>query len=159
MALTTIQIEHRADAEREAIWALLADVTTWPQWGEWDDARLQSADPDGGPGVGAVRDLRLRRTRSIERVTEFEPPHRMAYALVGGNLPVRDYRGEVLLEAAPGGGTSITWRSTFRAKVPGTAGIVTRRLEPFLLETAQRLGAAAEAAGAAGTSAPEPAGA
>jgi hypothetical protein len=143
MALTTIEIEHVAHAEREAIWALLADVTTWPVWGEWDDARLRSPDPDGGPGVGAVRELRLRRTRSIEQVTTFDPPHRMTYALVGGNLPVRDYRGEVLLEAAPGGGTTITWRSTFRPKLPGTAGIVAGRLRPFLLETAQRLGDAA----------------
>ena len=44
MAATTIEIEHRADAEREAIWALLADVTTWADWGEWD-----SAAPAAGP--------------------------------------------------------------------------------------------------------------
>lgn len=146
MARTTIQIDHRADAEREAIWALLADVTTWADWGEWDTTRLKTAAPDGGPGVGAVRELHLGRTRSVERVTVFDAPHRLTYALVGGTIPVRDYEGEVLLEPAPGGGTTITWRSSFRPKLPGTAGIVERRLRPFLLETAQRLGAAAAAA-------------
>lgn len=154
MAATTIEIEHRADAEREAIWALLEDVTTWAGWGEWDSAELQQAAPDGGPGVGAIRDLRLKRTRSIERVTTFDPPHRLAYALVGGNLPVRDYRAEVLLEPAPGGGTTITWRSTFRPKVPGTAGVVTRRLEPFLLDAARRMGDAAANGAPAPASAP-----
>ncbi len=153
MAATTIEIEHRAEAEREAVWALLADVSTWADWGEWDSSVLKTAAPDGGPGVGAVRDLRLKRTRSIEQVTTFDPPHRLTYALVGGNLPVRDYRGEVLLEPAPGGGTTITWRSTFRPKVPGTAGVVTRRLEPFLLDTARRVGDAA----ASGAPAPAPA--
>ena len=147
MALTTIEIQHRADAGPEAIWALLADVDTWSDWGEWDSTRLQKPAPDGGGGVGAVRELHLKRTRSIERVTDFEPPHRMTYALIGGNLPVRDYRGEVLLEPAPGGGTTITWRSTFRAKLPGTAGIVANRLRPFLLDTARRVGEAAAGAG------------
>ena len=146
MARTTITIEHRAQADRDAIWALLADVTTWADWGEWDATRLQTAAPDGGPGVGAVRELHLGRTRSIERVTAFDPPHRMTYALVGGNIPVRDYEGEVLLEPAPGGGTTIRWRSTFRPKLPGTARIVEGRLRPFLLETAQRLGRAAAGA-------------
>ena len=67
----------------------------------------------------------------------------MTYALIGGNLPVRDYRGEVTLEPAPGGGTTITWRSTYRPKIPGTGGVVARRLEPFLLDTARRVGEAA----------------
>ncbi len=147
MAPTTIEIQHRADAGPDAIWALLADVDTWADWGEWDSTRLQKPAPDGGAGVGAVRELHLKRTRSIERVTDFEPPHRMTYALIGGNLPVRDYRGEVLLEPAPGGGTTITWRSTFRAKLPGTAGIVANRLRPFLLDTARRVGEAAAGAG------------
>lgn len=143
MAHTTIEIEHATSAAPEAVWALLADVTTWTDWGEWDAARLQREDATGGPGVGAVRELRLDRTRSVEQVTVFEPPRRLAYALVGGNIPVRDYRGEVTLEPAPGGGTTIRWRSTFKAKVPGTAGMVARKLRPFLQDTARRVGDAA----------------
>jgi len=143
MAHATIEIEHTTQASPEAVWALLADVTTWTDWGEWDAARLQREDPGGGPGVGAVRELRLQRTRSIERVTAFEPPNRLAYTLIGGNIPVRDYRGEVALEPAPDGGTTIRWRSTFKPKIPGTAGMVERKLRPFLQDTARRVGDAA----------------
>lgn len=147
MAHTTIEIDHTTIAAPEAVWALLADIATWTAWGEWDAARLKREDPAGGPGVGAVRELRLQRTRSVERVTAFEPPHRLAYALAGGNIPVRDYRGEVTLEPVPGGGTTIRWRSTFKPKLPGTAGMVERRLRPFLQDTARRLGDAAASPG------------
>lgn len=147
MAHTTIEIDHTTSAAPEAVWALLADIATWTAWGEWDAARLKREDSAGGPGVGAVRELRLQRTRSVERVTAFEPPHRLAYALVGGNIPVRDYRGEVTLEPVPGGGTTIRWRSTFKPKLPGTAGMVERRLRPFLQDTARRLGDAAASPG------------
>ena len=72
MAHTTIEIDHTTSAAPEAVWALLADIATWTAWGEWDAARLKREDPAGGPGVGAVRELRLQRTRSVERVTEFD---------------------------------------------------------------------------------------
>ncbi len=143
MALTTIETEHTTDAAPEAVWALLADVTTWTDWGVWDVARLRSADPSGGPGVGAVRELRVERTRSIEEVVVFDAPRRLEYALVGGNIPVRNYRGTVTLEPTPSGGTTIRWASSFRAKLPGTAGMIERKLRPFIQDTARRLGDAA----------------
>ena len=46
-------------------------------------------------------------------------------------------------EKRTGGGTSITWRSTFRAKVPGTGGIYRRELGKFIKQTVDGLAAAA----------------
>ena len=143
MAITTIETEHTTSASPEAVWAILADVTTWTDWGVWDVARLRSADPSGGPGVGAVRELKVERTRSIEKVVAFEPPSRLEYALVGGNIPVRNYRGVVTLEPTPTGGTTIRWSSTFKAKLPGTTGMIVNKLQPFIADTARRLGDAA----------------
>ena len=143
MAPTTIETEHTTAAAPDAVWALLADVTTWTDWGVWDVARLRTADPSGGGGVGAVRELRVERTRSIEKVVTFDPPHRLEYALVGGNIPVRNYRGIVTLEPTPSGGTTIRWASTFRAKLPGTTGMIVGKLQPFIADTARRLGDAA----------------
>lgn len=145
MASTTIETEHTTDAAPTAVWALLADVTTWTDWGVWDVARLRSADPSGGPGVGAVRELRVERTRSIEKIVTFDAPHRLEYALVGGNIPVRNYRGVVTLEPTPAGGTTIRWTSTFKAKLPGTTGMIVGKLQPFIADTARRLGDAAAA--------------
>ena len=150
MARTTIETDHTTDAAPEAVWALLADVTTWTDWGVWDVARLRSEAPSGGPGVGAVRELRVERTRSIEKVVTFEPPRLLEYALVGGNIPVRGYRGTVALEPTPSGGTTIRWSSTFKAKLPGTTGMIVGKLQPFIADTARRLGDAAQTLSAPG---------
>jgi len=147
MARTTIDTEHTTDASPEAVWALLADVSTWTDWGVWDAARLKREDPSGGPGVGAVRELRVDRTRSVEQVVAFEPPRHLAYTLVGGNIPVRNYRGEVTLEPTAAGGTTIRWTSAFNAKLPGTGGMIERKLRPFIADTARRLGDAAAGSG------------
>ncbi len=58
---------------------------------------------------------------------------------------MRNYRGEVTLEPTPSGGTTIHWTSTFKPRIPGTAGMVAQKLGPFLQGTARRLGDAAEA--------------
>jgi uncharacterized protein YndB with AHSA1/START domain len=148
MATREIEASGTTSADPAAVWALLADVSTWTGWGEWDAAGLDREAPAGGEGVGAVRRLRLGRTVSVEEITAFEPPARLGYRLVGGNLPVRDYAAEVLLTPGPGGGTEITWRSSFRGRLPGVSGIVARRLQPFLADAIERLGRAAERHGA-----------
>ena len=67
----------------------------------------------------------------------------LEYALVGGIIPVRNYRGTVTLEPTPSGGTTIRWSSTFKAKLPGTTGMIVNKLQPFIEDTARRLGDAA----------------
>lgn len=147
MARREIGATGTSSASPEAVWALLADITTWSDWGSWDSTVLQREAPGGGENVGAVRDLRLGRNRSVEELTAFEPERRLGYRLVGGNLPVRDYAAEVTLAPTPEGGTDIAWRSSFRGKLPGVSGIIARRLEPFLGETIQQVARAAEARG------------
>lgn len=147
MAKREIEATGTSAAAPEAVWALLADITTWSSWGAWDSAVLRSEAPGGGEAVGAVRELRLGRNRSVEELTALEPGRRMAYRLIGGNLPVRDYAAEVTLAPTPEGGTAIAWRSGFHAKLPGAGGMIARRLEPFLADTIQRVARAAEARG------------
>jgi hypothetical protein len=77
-------------------------------------------------------------------VIALEPPRRYAYEFMWG-LPIRDYRAEVTLTpAAEGGGTAVRWRSSFRAKLPGTGRLVRRRLAQFIAETAEGLAREAE---------------
>jgi len=124
------------------VWALLADATTWSDWGDWSSAELlrEGTPPPGG--VHAVKRMKRFPTVTVEEVTVFEPPHRLGYELRSG-LPLRDYRGEVTLTPADGG-TQIRWRNEFDSKIPGTGALFRRGLSKFIADTAKRLAAAAE---------------
>jgi Polyketide cyclase / dehydrase and lipid transport len=131
-------------ADPAAVYALLADGSTWPEWSPLGSFTL--LDPgDGVPeGLGAVRRFRTGRTTSRERVVERTPDTVFSYVLESG-LPLRDYRAVVTLTPTAGG-TSIKWRSTFWPKVPGTGWIYRRQLGRFIGRTVAGLAEAAERA-------------
>ena len=110
---------------------------------EWE----REGDPAPG-GVGAVRKLGRWPAFSREEITEYDPPHHLAYTIVSG-LPVRGYHADVDLFPATGGGSTIRWAGAFEPKVPGTGGAFAAVLERIVRGFAR--GAAAEAARAAAT--------
>jgi len=142
MAIHRIDVHERSTAAPEAVWALLADATTWPAWSDFEEAVIERPDPTGGQGVGSRRRFRFGRTRSLEEIVVFEPPHHVAYLLLSG-LPLRDYRGDVELTATPDGGTDIHWHSQFVPKIPGTGKWVVRKLGGFIEDLARALATAA----------------
>jgi len=80
------------------------------------------------------------------------PGEVFSYVLESG-LAIRDYKAVVTLTPAEGG-TAIRWRSTFRAKVPGTGGLYRRQLGTFIGRTLEGLAAAAARAPHAGGTGP-----
>ena len=141
------RIEHRATttADPAAVYALLRDGATWPEWAPIDSFELERPGPDEPEGVGAVRLLRGGRVVGHDEIVELVPDRRLVYAHTS-NLPVRDYRGEVHLEPT-GEGTAIRWVTTFAPKVPGTGWLLRRGLDGFIAKMTTGLaeGAAAEA--------------
>jgi uncharacterized protein YndB with AHSA1/START domain len=137
-----IDVGARSAAPPERVWALLADARSWPRWAPFDDAVVEE-----GEGDGELRRFRSGRRTTRERVTAFEPPRRLGYELVSG-IPIRDYRAEVTLTPA-GDGTEIRWRSSFRAKLPGTGRLARRQLQRFIQQTADGLARESELAPAA----------
>ena len=133
----------RSTASAAAIWALLADTTTWSDWGKWSEAELvrEGTPPPGG--IHSVKRLKSFPVTTVEEVTVFEPERRLGYELRKG-MPLRDYRAEVTLTPADGGGTEIRWRSEFEPKVPGTGGLYRRTLSKFMADAVRRLATAAE---------------
>ena len=142
MAIHRIDVYARSTAAPQAVWALLADATTWPAWSDFEEAVIERPDADGGQGVGSLRRFKVGRTRSREEIVAFEPPRHVAYLLLSG-LPLRDYRGDVELTATPDGGTDIHWHSEFVPKIPGTGKWVVRRLGRFIDALARALANAA----------------
>ena len=144
MALQVIDETATTGADPASVYGLLADGSTWPAWSPIGSFTL--VDPgEGTPeGLGAVRLFTTGRHRSRERVVECRRGECFAYVLEKG-LPLRDYQAVVTLTPA-GGGTSINWRSTFRAKVPGTGWLYRRELGKFIRRTVEGLATASDRA-------------
>jgi hypothetical protein len=143
MAEQVIDETVMTTADPGSVYALLADGSTWPEWSPIDSFDLIEPG-DGTPeGLGAVRLFTTGRHKSRERVVTCRPGVAFAYELEKG-VPLRDYRAVITLTPAAGGGTSITWRSTFRPKVPGTGGIYRRELGKFIRRTVEGLAQATD---------------
>jgi uncharacterized protein YndB with AHSA1/START domain len=116
------RVEAHSDAPVEAVWPLLAEARRWREWTFLTRSGLEregSPEPDG---VGAVRRFTRYGAGSREEVLAWEPPTRLAYAILSG-FPVRDYRAEVTL-SPDAGGTRILWTATFDELVPGTGRLM-----------------------------------
>jgi len=143
VAQQVIDRTAKTTADAAAVYALLADGSTWPEWSPLGSFELVEPG-DGIPeGLGAVRLFTTGRMKSRERVVERRPGEVFAYELEAG-LPLRDYRAVVTLTPTEGG-TSIRWRSTFRAKVPGTGWLYRQKLGSFIGRTVEGLAVAARA--------------
>jgi hypothetical protein len=144
VARKVVDQSTRSSATPEQIWPLVADTTTWSDWGAWSSAeQVREGDPPPG-GVHSIKKLKARpATTTVEEVTVFEPPRRLGYELRSG-LPLRGYQAEITLTPADGGGTDIRWRSEFEPKIPGTGGFYRTVLSRFMADAVTRLAAAAE---------------
>jgi polyketide cyclase/dehydrase/lipid transport protein len=133
--MTQQVIEHRATtkAAPAAVFALLADGSTWPSWSPLGSFELIEPGEGTPEGMGAVRVFRTGRRSSREKVVRVQPNEVFSYELLSG-LPIRHYVAVVTLQPE-GGGTAIFWRSTFHAKVPGTGRIIRRELDRFIGQT------------------------
>jgi uncharacterized protein YndB with AHSA1/START domain len=122
MALQTIDVRATIPAEPAAVWRLLGDSATWPQWTPVE--RFELERPGDASGLGEIRAFTTGRVTVREEIVEREPERVLTYTLLSG-LALRDYRARIELSPAPGG-TALRWHTTFRPKVPG-AGFLYRR--------------------------------
>jgi uncharacterized protein YndB with AHSA1/START domain len=135
-----IEIEHTAhsSAPRSVVWARLADLDGWDEWGPWTKTTTE----------GDVRTLVSERKRLTgqpyvmkERVTAIQPEERLEYDLLSG-LPVRNYHALVTLADAADGGTDITWSAKFDASWPIFKGLWRGAMLKVVTDTSERLAAA-----------------
>jgi uncharacterized protein YndB with AHSA1/START domain len=126
-----INVAATTTAAPEVVYGLLADGSTWPAWSAIDSVALEQPGDPPPEGVGAIRVNKRGRTTGRDQILELVPNRRLKYTTLSG-LPFRDYVGEVDLEAAPGGGTSIRWHSSFFPKFAGTGWLMERGLRRFL---------------------------
>ena len=114
-----VQATATSKAPPQAVFALLKDGATWPDWTIFDAFELVRPGEGGPSGVGEIHVFSTSLTRAREEIVELVPDRRLSYILLSG-FPFRDYRADVDLSAREDGGTSIAWRAAFDPKYPGT---------------------------------------
>jgi carbon monoxide dehydrogenase subunit G len=112
-----IDVSRRIEAPPAAVWALLDDSSTWPDWTSIDSFELERGRDDA-TGLGEIRHFKTGPITVREEIVEREPERRLSYRLLGG-LPVRDYVAVIDLSAS-GEATELRWQTTFDGKVPAT---------------------------------------
>jgi hypothetical protein len=135
-----IEIEHIAHSAepRSAVWARLADLEGWHQWGPWTKTTLEG---DIRTMVSDRKRLNGKPYVMTERVTALQPEERFEYDLLKG-LPIRNYHGEVTLIEADDGGTDIRWRSRFNPPWPGSGWLWRGGMLKVITDVSQRLASA-----------------
>ena len=155
MGLQVVDHELTTKGSPADVYALLIDGSTWPEWSPIGSFELERAGAGTPEGVGAVRIFSTGRVRSKELVVVAKPNELFSYVMVSG-LAIRDYQAVVTLLPRDDGGTVIRWRSTFKAKIPGTGWIYQRQLSAFIGSAVNGLAAWASMASSTGPNRADP---
>jgi hypothetical protein len=145
-----IEVKGRATspAAPGAVFWLLKNSDTWPQWSMFRSAELEQAGQDEPYGVGSIRVFSTSVTRAREQVVELIADRQLSYVLLSG-LPFRNYRADVCLTSPGGEGTLINWTASFQCRY-GTGWFWRLFMNGVLSDMARRLAVAAEKNSAAG---------
>jgi uncharacterized protein YndB with AHSA1/START domain len=124
-----VRVERSFEHPIDAVFDRYTDHVGWSEWAGVGQVRLAREGTPERDGVGCVRAFAVPASLQ-EEVTAFERPRRMEYRVIRGAFPMTDHRGEVLF-APEGAGTRVTWRVSFRWRLPGTGWLVDRALAAF----------------------------
>ena len=139
MANHSYDIEATSTAPIELVFEVIADAPGWSRWNKSIGRASWETEGDPAPwGVGAVRALGANSgPLSKERIVEFDAPTHQAYVIVSGPMPVKGYRADVRLTSTPEGGTHISWKGSWKTRVPGVSGFLTKMVRGFAVGAAR----------------------
>jgi uncharacterized protein YndB with AHSA1/START domain len=132
-----IEVERLIPHPIERVFSRYTDHVAWSTWaGLGPVRRVRDGSPDPN-GVGSVRAF-ASAPGLREEVIVFEPPRRQEYRVTQGAFPLADHHGEVTF-TPEGAGTLVTWRVSFRSKVPGLGWPVARGIAALFRFMLRRL--------------------
>jgi len=132
-----IEVERLIPHPIERVFRRYTDHAGWSEWAGLGIVRLVREGAPDRNGVGSVRAFALAPGLR-EEVIVFEPPRRQEYRVTRAAFPLTDHHGEVIF-TPEGPGTLVTWRVTFRSKVPGLGWPVERGIAALFRWMLRRL--------------------
>lgn len=108
------------------VWQRYTDHEGWSDWAGLGRVRLLREGAPERNGVGAVRSF-SSSPGLREEVVAFDAPRVMHYRVTAGPMPFDRHLGQVVF-ASEGDGTRLTWRVSFRCRVPGLGWVMERGL-------------------------------
>ena len=130
---------HEYDAPVERVWACYTDHRGWTHWARIGRVTLAREGQPTPDGAGCIRAITTLGFTVQEEVLAFEPPGRMAYALIRGAVPIRNHQGEVVFEPLPGGRTRVTWRCRFDSMLPFLGGVLRNGIARMFAQVLDRM--------------------
>jgi uncharacterized protein YndB with AHSA1/START domain len=107
-----IQRTRTIAARPREIWDILADFGSLSSWADnADHSCILFSGPDGG-AIGTARRVQIKRDTVVERITEFDPPHALAYDIEGLPGRLRRVTNRWTLATTAGDSTTVTLTST-----------------------------------------------
>jgi hypothetical protein len=140
-AQIVFEVQAQAPCDPAAVYKLLSDGATWPEWSPIGSFKLEREGTEGGETAGAIRAFKTGTITSREELVEVRPHFSLSYRSLSG-LPIRHHLATVGLTPSERG-TTITWREEFEPKVPGTGWLLARFLHRFVQRCADGLAAQA----------------
>src|SRR3569832_1687555 len=110
-----VEVERVIPQPIEAVFDRFTDNEGWGDWAGLGPVRLLQTGEGQRNGKGAVRAC-TESPGLREEITVFERPRRQEYRVTQG-VPIADHHGQVDFVEVPGG-TRVTWRVTFRSRIP-----------------------------------------
>ena len=132
----------RTSASAAAVFARLADGSTWPNWAPIDSFELERAGkPTARRRRSPILSFKRGRVTGRDEIVEVVPGRPLGYISISG-LAIKDYRASVdVVEDSVDdtGGAVIRWRASFFPKIPGTGALMQRGIRRFLQQCADGL--------------------
>ncbi|MCV7425855.1 SRPBCC family protein [Mycobacterium montefiorense] len=110
--MADIQRTRIIAARGQEVWDVLADFGAIASWADNVDHSCILNSGAGGAPLGTTRRVQVNRDTLVERIIEFDPPHRLAYEIQGLPRLLRRVTNRWTLAASAGDSTVVTLTTT-----------------------------------------------
>ena len=146
MEVAEIRRSRTIAAEAQAIWDVLADFGAISSWADIAEHSCLLSPAAQEVGVGTARRVQVGRDALVEQITDFDPPHTLAYDVQGFPRQLRRLNNRWTLSPTTGG-TVVTLTTTIeigqnrlqRLAESALARFLAKQLDMMLTGLARRM--------------------